>query len=645
MKLPRWLWSCSLGCALSVGCASEAPPPAPDASPPTPGAAWTVFVYGHADNDLSEAFERDLTEMNAASLGQLQVVVMADHDSHRSPDHPGTEWLHIAGDSAPPGLLRRDPEQDLDDPRTLEDAVAEAFQRFPAEHRAVVLWGHGVGWRGFGGDSRDGTLPHGARRRLRVDALVDALQRGLSRAGVDGPRPLDLLGFDACLMGGVETAFEARELAQVIVGSAELDYGDGWDYQGFLSYLGAHPGEPAAALAAEEVRLWSLHHSKGADDQQLRAQVAVDTRGMGEVAASVRRLGELLTPELEQLRLPLARIAFYSSPAYGADLGDRERSEYIDLRQFAEGLAHQAPDTALQAAGAALATQLDLAVIARDRGALRGAQGALHIGISGGDPTWLGSYQAQARAWDEASGWSQLVAAVGTAADDTPPDLSVTLDAPPRPTAELPMRIQLRSDAPDVVGVVATLLRREPDGSMVSLGTIAGGPMMPQQPLTLNWNGDVSELGSLAGAQAISPVPWLTGAGTPSDNAPSIIGLMAVPGQLLTSDAAPYEARLLFTLGVPQSTSMIVDVEGQPRAQDALRVGCERPGASFLPLLTVRLPDGTFSTLAGQAIALECQQSLVRVAAQPPPGEYALLVTALDAWRNVARRVEPFEIQ
>ncbi len=43
------------------------------------GAAWTIFVYGHGDHDLSVSLQTDIGEMTEATLSEnVQVVVYAD---------------------------------------------------------------------------------------------------------------------------------------------------------------------------------------------------------------------------------------------------------------------------------------------------------------------------------------------------------------------------------------------------------------------------------------------------------------------------------------------------------------------------------------------------------------------------------------
>src|ERR1043165_9769177 len=67
-------------------------------SSPAPLPTWTVFVYAHADHNLSPSLVTDLAEMTSAEIGShVRVVVLADWDSSQG-NPGGYEWLQIRGE-------------------------------------------------------------------------------------------------------------------------------------------------------------------------------------------------------------------------------------------------------------------------------------------------------------------------------------------------------------------------------------------------------------------------------------------------------------------------------------------------------------------------------------------------------------------
>ena len=87
----------------------------------------------------------------------------------------------------------------------------------------------------------DDTRLHGAFRYVSHDEDTgDKLyNREIqdSLAGLAQNAKIDVIGFDACLMSMLETAYALRDRGAVMVGSEELEPGDGWSYDNFLENL------------------------------------------------------------------------------------------------------------------------------------------------------------------------------------------------------------------------------------------------------------------------------------------------------------------------------------------------------------------------------------------------------------------------
>ena len=116
---------------------------------------------------------------------------------------------------------------DMGAAQTLSEFVNYCTTNFPAKHYGLVLWDHGAGplW-GYGSDEL-----------YENDSLLfEELRSAMDRTIFTGGKKLDWVGFDACLMGSIETANLWKDYAQYLVGSEELESGRGWDYS-FLSTL------------------------------------------------------------------------------------------------------------------------------------------------------------------------------------------------------------------------------------------------------------------------------------------------------------------------------------------------------------------------------------------------------------------------
>ncbi|MEI6102293.1 MAG: clostripain-related cysteine peptidase, partial [Eubacteriales bacterium] len=108
----------------------------------------------------------------------------------------------------------------MGDPATLTSFINYAYEKFPAQQYGLILWDHGAGSvQGYGSDD----LFEGDS--LTLDELGQSL--AASKAATE---KFSFIGFDACLMATIETAWTLDKYADYLVASEELEPGSGWDY-------------------------------------------------------------------------------------------------------------------------------------------------------------------------------------------------------------------------------------------------------------------------------------------------------------------------------------------------------------------------------------------------------------------------------
>ncbi|MHB8876535.1 MAG: clostripain-related cysteine peptidase [Myxococcaceae bacterium] len=197
-------------------------------------ARWTVLVYVIADNNLETFALQDLVEMaSPGSNATVKVLVEIDRSPEFSassvlnqPNFTSTKRFQVnAGSLTQIADLG---ELDMGTSSTLADFITWGMQAEPAQHYALVLWDHGGGWKQFGVDDTNG------HSGLTLGEVRQGVTIGLAGAGK--PK-FDVIGFDACLMATWETAYELRNLANVLVASEETEPGHGWDYSPMVTAL------------------------------------------------------------------------------------------------------------------------------------------------------------------------------------------------------------------------------------------------------------------------------------------------------------------------------------------------------------------------------------------------------------------------
>ncbi|MCX8040293.1 MAG: clostripain-related cysteine peptidase [Planctomycetota bacterium] len=392
-----------------------------------PTETWTLLVYGHADHNLSYSLARDLAEMGWARIGDhLRVLVVADWDA-ASGFPSGTEWLRVRGNGLLPERLELQGEQDFDDPVVLRRVAQRALTLYPAQRRGVILWDHGGAWEGgFGGDTQNQTRE--GRPMSAADA-ADALRTALGTAGIAAP--LDFVAFDTCLMAGAEIAAEFADLATVYLACAELDFGDGWDYERTLTWLSANSAASARDFARAEVAHWDAHHQSDSD-RLAKSHAAFDLTQWQAAANAIRELTTALRAAEGEERIAVARALYATVPGYGFYATDALEPRLRDLSRLSEGWAALGGSLAPRAR--AVREALERLRLAVAQGQIRGGQGGLHVEAAlsytySDEAERLARYRQRAPRWCAASGWGDWLTLYASWNDQEPPDFDVSVSA------------------------------------------------------------------------------------------------------------------------------------------------------------------------------------------------------------------------
>ena len=279
---------------------------------------WTVLVYMEAGHDLAPYALWDLDEMEsgfsaptplAASTLTTDLVTEV-----RVEDTPGIRRLHMFEDDRvrTPRTLAdfqrrtvadvRSPviEQKFSNDRSLADFVLWGMRRYPARHTAVIIWGHGRGWKPVRSKIDDWTHAHA------FDSSEVA--RSLDRVARATGRPVDLFAADSCLMQSADAVAALQGLARFAVGSDQIQNLLGFPYRRVLYELnhGAleKAPDPAAALAWILPRLMLQSYDPRSGSQGRFSRDGAATVLLS--AVDVQRFARVTQPALDALALDLA---------------------------------------------------------------------------------------------------------------------------------------------------------------------------------------------------------------------------------------------------------------------------------------------------------------------------------------------------
>ncbi len=117
-------------------------------------------------------------------------------------------------------IVENIPAKNMGNPNTLEYFLDYTTTNYPSGNYSLILWNHGGGpLIGYGLDETTNDI-------LTLAEIASAL----NNSNFNQDNKLGLLGFDACLMAGIESAYILRDNAEFLVASQESEPGFGWDY-------------------------------------------------------------------------------------------------------------------------------------------------------------------------------------------------------------------------------------------------------------------------------------------------------------------------------------------------------------------------------------------------------------------------------
>jgi len=358
--------------------------------------AWTFLVYLDGDNNLEGVGIDDFLEMSSVgSTGGVNIVVQFDRISGYTSsydDWTTTKRFFVTlGMTPTPGNAVADiGEANMGHPQTLIDFVQWGMTNYPADHYAVVLWDHGSGWRLRPDEAPllkdvayDDTSGGDALDMPELRTAMDTLSNG-------GLEPLDLVGFDACLMGMIEVDNQLIPYVDVRVGSEETEPGDGWPYDGILTSLTADPAMSASQLGTVIVDEYYASYGNN------QTQSAVDLHTpYTSLNTAVNDFAVALingaSSHCDDIRTARDNTQAFYYPTY------------VDLYDFAYQVEQYVSDGTIDAAATAVMNAVSNAVIREQHGSSwPGARG-----ISIYFPKLLSGYNSD---YDGSTGWLEFTA-------------------------------------------------------------------------------------------------------------------------------------------------------------------------------------------------------------------------------------------
>jgi len=368
-----WLFASAAGSHAATQRPARRTTPRP-AAPPAPQASmkdWTFMVFMAADNNLEAGGELDMNEMETVgSNGKVNIVVQLDRSGKFSQDSTmkwsGCRRYFIKKDAQPTKVTSPMLEDlgplDAAAPETLLGFVKWAKQKYPARQYALILWNHGTGWKEIQPDVEPSVMTTDSADSFGDIAYnisyddtsatsmdIPTLGKTLVKASELLGQPIDLLGFDACLMQMLEVAHESSRAARFQVGSTDLEPERGWPYDAFLAKLAANPAMDGRQLGSAIVDTYKASYQMGS---QGNTAVTLSLLDLGRVADVTKCLNSFVSTVKSGIR-EIDRIEHAREVALKFVYKD-----YVDLGNYLEILMKTTESAAIKAAAKQLLASL-----------------------------------------------------------------------------------------------------------------------------------------------------------------------------------------------------------------------------------------------------------------------------------------------
>lgn len=205
----------------------------------TKEADWAVYWYlCGSDLESGGGFATtDLQELTSVGLpDNVKVVIQTGGSSQWHNDTVDASKLQrYVYDSTGLNLVDEQPSASMGEQKTLSDFLSYAKENYPAQKTAVVFWNHGGG--SVSGAAFDELYGNDS---LTLDELHAAFASVWDLSHEN--QPLELIGFDTCLMATVDVAGTFSDIGKYLVASEEVEPGNGWLYSGWMKALADNPG-------------------------------------------------------------------------------------------------------------------------------------------------------------------------------------------------------------------------------------------------------------------------------------------------------------------------------------------------------------------------------------------------------------------
>ncbi|MCK9224587.1 MAG: clostripain-related cysteine peptidase [Candidatus Muirbacterium halophilum] len=222
---------------------------------------WTVMVFLNADNNLERFGIADLKECEKIGSDEnVNILVQLDraegYDTSNG-NWTGTKRYYVTKNNLSTigsQVVMDCGEVDMGSWEEAVDFFKWGADNYPANRYLYVYWNHGAGWVKEGEIQAVKGISYDDQSGNHIDSI--GMKKAADGMAAHIGRKVDIVAFDACLMGMVEIQAQMEETVDILVASEETEPGDGWDYVGAMGAIVDNPTASTAVISRKLVEAY-----------------------------------------------------------------------------------------------------------------------------------------------------------------------------------------------------------------------------------------------------------------------------------------------------------------------------------------------------------------------------------------------------
>ncbi len=232
----------------------------------------TVLVYMVGNNNLSGTAEVNLADIQEGFIPQQDKgnILVYHHIAYQDPvllNVIKQEDGKVVADT-----VYKFPKRNSATAQSLTNAMQVTKTLFPATEYGLILWSHGTGWLPQGAYSKTRSFGSEEGKEINIPELVKAL-----------PYRVSYVIFDACLMGGIETAYELKDSTDHVLFSPTEVLAAGFPYSKIMQPLFSSPTDLEGVA-----REYYNHYNSMSGEMRSATVSLVKTSELDAVAAAAK---------------------------------------------------------------------------------------------------------------------------------------------------------------------------------------------------------------------------------------------------------------------------------------------------------------------------------------------------------------------